>query len=197
MLRGRPSSRPSERSIDTLQPRNSPGAILLFVSVLGDCAGCPSVSLCASSGGGLLIWYSRSAADGGSLHFHHSPHLFVYLFFNKNDSFNSTDSMLLWPFTIKKKKTCLAITALRPRPHTTLHPSADKSIQLCGTQRLGFSCRVGLGVGGAAGTLWKLLLCLSAAHISDKSKQLPHLSYTPLPRKPPPTHPPFPLHKPT
>lgn len=53
-------SRPSERRIDTLQPRNSLGAVLLSASVLGDCAGCPSMPLCAS-GGGPLIWCFQSA----------------------------------------------------------------------------------------------------------------------------------------
>lgn len=46
-------------------------------------------------------------------------------------------------------KTCLVITTLCT-PHCPC-PIADKSIQLCGTQRLGFSCRAKARVGRVGG----------------------------------------------
>jgi len=51
---------------------------------------------------------------------------------------------------------------------------ADKSIQLCGTQRLGFSCRAKVRVGRVGGRAsMEISVVFATAQISDKSKQLP------------------------
>lgn len=90
--------------------------------------------------------------------------------------------MLLQSFTVKKTKQNNLLgyhCPAPPPPHNTApRPSADKSIQLCGTQRLGFSCRVGLGVGGRQGRCGNFC-CVCRRYTFQTNQNNCHISHTP------------------
>lgn len=113
-----------------------------------------------------------AGGDGGTLHFHLFPHLSnVFLICKMTSWHRLTVASVLHQV---EKLACLsALPVLLP------HPSADKSIRLSGTQRLGFSYRVDWLLAGWQGCCGNFC-CVCRRHTFQTNQNNCHISHTSL-----------------